>query len=163
MATGLFQILSPKRAKLSETITLALRSGDLPHYGEIDLNRLRQRVDRFVDAFLESTTGEPQAFVQFIERLAEERIAEGYYLEEIQRVLNLLWQHSWQTVVDHASADTRLPDLETVSRTVGAAKDELARIYLARSLEVNSRAQELEQRLKQLMGEKVPRLADDDQ
>ncbi len=137
--------------------------GDLPHYGEIDLSRLRQRVDRFVDAFLESTTGEPLAFVRFIERLAEERIAEGYYLEEIQRVLNLLWQHSWQAVVENATDDARLEGLEVVSRTVGAAKDELARIYLARTLEVNTRAQELEQRLKQLMGDRVPRLSDDDQ
>jgi hypothetical protein len=163
MATGLFQILSPKRAKLSETITKELRTGDSPHYGEIEISRLRQRVERFVDAFIESSTGEPQAFVRFIERLAEERIAEGYYLEEIQRVLNLLWQHSWQTVVDHEAAETRLPDLEFVSRTVGAAKDELARIYLARTLEVNTRAQELEQRLEQLMGKKVPHLSDDEQ
>jgi hypothetical protein len=163
MATGLFQILSPKRAKLSETITKELRSGDSPHYGEIDINRLKQRVDRFVDAFIECSMGEPLAFVRFIERLAEERIAEGYYLDEIQRVLNLLWQHSWQTVVDHAPAEARLEELAFVSRTVGAAKDELARIYLARTLEVNTRAQELEQRIKQLMGEKIPRLSDDDQ
>ncbi len=163
MATGLFQILSPKRSKLSETITKELRSGDLPHYGEIDIETLRRRVDRFVDAFVESATGEPLAFVRFIERLAEERIAEGYYLDEIQRVLNLLWQHSWQAVVDHAPAVTRLEGLAFVSRTVGAAKDELARIYLARTLEVNTRALELEQRLKQLMGDRVPRLSDDEQ
>ena len=163
MATGLFQILSPKRAKLSDTITKELRSGDLPHYGEIEISRLKARVDRFVDAFVESTTGEPLAFVRFIERLAEERIAEGYYLEEIQRVLNLLWQHSWKAVVDHAPAESRLEELEVISRTVGDAKDELARIYLARTLEVNTRAQELEQRLKQLMGDRVPRLSDDDQ
>jgi hypothetical protein len=163
MATGLFQILSPRRDKLSQAITRDLRASDLPHYGEIDINRLKQRVDRFVDAFIESTTGEPLAFVRFIERLAEERITEGYYLEEIQRVLSLLWEHAWKTVVESSPPDTLIQSLAFVSRTVGSSKDELARIYLARTQEVNTRAQMLEEKLKQLLGGDVPRLHDDEQ
>jgi hypothetical protein len=163
MATGLFQILSPKRHQLSEAITRDLRASDSPHYGEIDIARLKQRVDRFVEAFLEASTGEPQAFVRYVERLAEERISEGYYLEEIQRVLSLLWDHTWKAVVDHSPSSPLIEGLAFVSRTVGASKDVLARIYLARTQEVNTRAQELEQTLKQLMGEKVPHLSDDEQ
>jgi hypothetical protein len=163
MATGLFQILSPKRQQLSEAITRDLRASDSPHYGEIEISRLRQRVDRFVDAFIEASTGEPLAFVRYVERLAEERIAEGYYLEEIQRVLSLLWEHSWKTVVDHSPPDTLVTSLAFVSRMVGSSKDELARIYLARTQEVNTRAQMLEEKLKQLLGGDVPKLHEDEQ
>ena len=151
MALGLYSIFAPRRAELIDAIVRDLRASDAPHYREIDIPLLVRRVDKLVGAFLEGLTGDRQAFLEYVERLAEERILEGYYLEEIQRVLNLLWRHAWNRLAAMSKDDALIEQLDLLCRTVGAAKDVLARTYLARAQEVSSRAELLEQRLERLL------------
>jgi hypothetical protein len=148
MSPSPYDILAPRAAALIDTITRELRSSDSPHYGALGREQLAARCTHTVEAFLEATTGEPLAFVRYIEGLDEERIDEGYYLEEVQRLLNALRDHAWELVAAHSPPARLAADLGVVCRTLGAAKDRLARVYLERARTVHTRAELLERRLR---------------
>jgi hypothetical protein len=143
------QILEPHRHELTDAVAGGLKASAAPHYQAVDPGLLFTRAARLVDAFV-AADGAPAPFIGYIQQLSHERIAEGYYLNEIQTALNLLDEHAWGFVAADAPAEEVVTLLGGVCRTVGAAKDELARIYLARSHEAEERASHLERRLKEL-------------
>jgi hypothetical protein len=129
---------SPKTAlsrqdacELAAALFEGLRASRRSHYGTIDAADLTRRCARLVDAFLASLEGGPAAFVDYVRRITEERIAEGFYLPEIQQALSLLEARAWQIVVERSSVGALVGHLSAVTGTIGAAKDELARLYLA--------------------------------
>jgi hypothetical protein len=149
MATHLRELLAPHRAALITAVFDGLRGSTAPHYQVIDPTLLNQRALRLVDAFL-AANGAPPPFIGYIQQLSLERICEGYYLNEIQTALNLLDAEAWELVAESAAPTEVVRLLGHVCRTVGAAKDELARIYLARAQDCEERAGHLERRLEDL-------------
>lgn len=115
---------------LTEAVSTGLRNADAPHYASIDAGALDERCHRLVDAFLASMAGSPAVFVEYVRGMTVERIGEGYYLREIQLALSLLESRAWHFVAERSNAASVVRDLGVVTATVGAAKDELARIYL---------------------------------
>jgi hypothetical protein len=117
--------------ELTDALHQGLRGRGRSHYEALDAADLAQRCSRLVDAFLTSLEGEAGAFVDYVRRITEERIAEGFYLPEIQMALSLLEARAWHIVVDRSSIGALVGHLSVVTGTIGAAKDELARVYLA--------------------------------
>jgi hypothetical protein len=117
-------------SELTDSVFNGLSRADAPHYGSIDPGELRQRCRRLVDAFLTSMAGAPAVFVEYVRGITDERIGEGYHLREIQLALSLLESTAWRLVVERSEAASLVPNLGIVTGTVGAAKDELARVYL---------------------------------
>lgn len=129
---------SPKTAlsredacELADALFEGLHGTARSHYETIDAADLRRRCARLVDAFLASLEGEAGAFIDYVRRITEERIAEGFYLPEIQQALSFLETRAWHIVVGRSSIGALLGHLSLVTGTIGAAKDELARVYLA--------------------------------
>ena len=124
--------LSPQDAsELKAALFEGLHDAGRSHYATIDAADLAHRCARLVDAFLASLDRDAGAFVDYVREITEERIAEGFHLPEIQRALSLLEARAWQIVVDRSSIGALVGHLSVVTGTIGAAKDELARVYLA--------------------------------
>lgn len=131
MATRMLVLTRQDAADLTDALFTGLRKADAPHYESIDAAELAHRCRRLAEAFLASMGGNPADFIDYVRGITEERIGEGFYLAEIQQALSLLEAHAWGLVVERSNVASLVRNLGVVTGTVGAAKDELARVYLA--------------------------------
>jgi hypothetical protein len=143
-------LMSGARGELVEAVTARLRSSDTPHYRALGTDELRSRVIGLVEAFLAGFT-EPEALARHVRRLADERLREGFRLDEMQTAMSALEERAWR-VAERGVTDAAalVPQLAAISGTLGRAKDELARAFLDRSLAAERRAAALELRLADL-------------
>lgn len=118
-------------SELTDALFEGLRGAARSHYESLEAADLARRCWRLVEAFIAAMGAGPAVFVEYVRRITEERIAEGFHLAEIQQALSLLEARAWRIVVDRSSVALVVPHLSVVTGTVGAAKDELARLYLA--------------------------------
>jgi len=130
MSSELFDILSGRATDLVRTLIMDIRR-DAPHYEAAGPEILGQRCRRLVEAFLASMAGGPAPFVTYVRQITEERISEGYYLPEMQQALSILESRAWQVAVERSTIVNLVPHLGIITGTIGAAKDELARVCLA--------------------------------
>ena len=150
MAKKLHKLLAKQEESLVDSIIAGLDESDAVHYRQVDPQLLRTQVARVVDAFLESLEGTPESFVDFVRRLNEERLAEGYYLHEIQTALNVLDEKACAISLEHSAADKVDKHLLRISRTISLAKDQLALSYFLKRQEADTRVAALERRLQEL-------------
>jgi hypothetical protein len=131
--TARMSVLTTKDASgLTEALFTGLRNAaTAPHYEAIDAAALAKRCRLLVDVFVTALEGNGALFVDYVHRITEERIGEGFYLPEIQHALSLLESGAWQIVVERSNVASLVRNLGIVTGVVGAAKDELARVYLA--------------------------------
>ena len=130
MANILYDVMSRYRATLSDTIVRRLRHFNASHYQKMKKDLLETRVDNLVKTFLQSIKESPLVFVEYLKEIAEERYSEGVFLNEMQIVLDILEEKTWQLVVSHVPLDEQVRNLSRVTGTIGMAKDQIAQIYL---------------------------------
>jgi hypothetical protein len=143
-------IMQRGREDLVRSEVQRLHHSTSPHYGRLDPGQLQERAAALVDAFLASVATRPAAFTDHITRITEERIAEGYFLAEIQSALSILEEGAWQLVVQQSAPADQVGQLSRITSIIGAAKDQLARVYLEHLERAESRASRLQRRLDQL-------------
>jgi hypothetical protein len=146
----LYELLLQRRSELAASVAERLRAPDAPHYSQLDPGRLQERATQLVHVLLESVADLPATFVHYIQGTADERIGEGYFLDEIQLALSALEARAWQIVVQESRCEDHARHLAQVSTIVGAAKDHLARVYLCHKRRAEARVARLEQRLLEL-------------
>jgi hypothetical protein len=132
MPQELFDLVEAEATAITEYLVQELRSANTPHYQDAGGDLLKGRCQRLVQAFLESTHGNPGPFVRYIKEVAEERISDGYDLAEVQQALSFLEERIWQLALQGSSIGNLVRNLSIVTGTVGRAKDDLARVFLAR-------------------------------
>ncbi|HET8646782.1 MAG TPA: hypothetical protein VFO85_14905 [Vicinamibacteria bacterium] len=118
-------------SELTDALFDGLRGARNTHYETMEGADLCHRCWRLVEAFVASMDKGPSVFVDYVRRITDERIDEGFYLPEIQQALSLLEARAWHIVTARSSIGTLVGHLSVVTGTIGAAKDELARVYLA--------------------------------
>lgn len=146
----LYQLLCGCSLDLVDTVERRLRTSATPHYHAAAPDLLRERVARLVGAFLEGACAGPEPFLVHVRHVADERADEGYFLEEVQAALSALEERAWQLLVEHAQPARLVSELAFVTGLVGAAKDELARVYLRHKERAELRAAQLQQKLDEL-------------
>lgn len=143
------------QARLANAVLESLRSSHAPHYRTADVDVLRDRAEVLAERLVCSVTDESAALVNHVRRIAEERMDEGYALEEVQLALNVLEGEAWAVTVEAAGAGAGAPELvaqlSLLTSVVGAAKDQLARVYYARKQMAEMRVVELERMVEQIM------------
>ena len=139
MKNKLYEMMLPQRKKLTDTIFMRLRHFNASHYQEMDTRLLRDRIDNLVGAFLRSLGENPLLFVEYLRDIMDERISEGVLLNEIQIVLDILEEQTWQLVTSCARLEDQVKYLSRVTGTIGLAKDQIAQIYLKHAREAKSR------------------------
>jgi hypothetical protein len=132
MAMRLSELLEHEAAAVAEELAVELSRSEAPHYRRLEPGALRQRCRLLVEAFVASSDGDPAPFSVYMRELTAARISEGYELAEIQRALVLLEQRAWQLAIEDANIGTLVRHLSVITSTIGQAKDEMARIFLAR-------------------------------
>lgn len=132
MSRRLHDHVADDAGRLADELAEALRHAAAPHYEAADEATLRQRTRQLVDAFVAALDEGPPSFVDYVRRMTEERIGEGYYLPEVQSALSLLEERVWRMVVAEAPIGELVSQLGCVTMIVGRAKDEIALVYLER-------------------------------
>ena len=116
---------------MADHLFRALQGPETPHYHGAGEALLRARCQALVAAFAKSCGGDPEPFGSHVRAITEERISEGYYLEEMQRALVALEQAAWHVAVERSNIGNLVRNLGVLTGTIGRAKDELARAFLA--------------------------------
>jgi len=130
MATRLSEALREEAVPIADELFGALHSAQTPHYRGAGEELLRRRCHDLVIAFVESCDGEPAVFSEHVRRVTQERIAEGYYLQEMQRALSVLEAAAWHVTIDRSNIADLVHHLTVVTSVIGRAKDELAVAFL---------------------------------
>lgn len=131
MSDYLFKIFHDSESDLVDDIIHQLRHSTSPHYMEIESDVLQQRVETLVAFFLLSLKETPDKFVKYITEMATERIAEGFSINECLMALRVLEEHSWLLVAQLYPQQGLVKALSRVTGTIGAAKDQLAHVYVS--------------------------------
>jgi hypothetical protein len=150
MSDRLHDLLFEHSHAMVEHLVRQLRAAPQTHYRRLTPGLLSGRTVELVGTFVESIRRDLLPFVAYVQEIVEERILEGFSLGEIQHALSLLEDFAWQLVIDHSPPELQVEQLRRISCTVGAAKDQLARVYLRHMERAEARAAGLERRLEQL-------------
>lgn len=121
----------------------------LKHYRLLNLDEVHQRGKAFMEAFLRSVQENDLChFMTFIHKVVGERAAQGYGLEEILKVFEVLEESIWNFVIQ----DCPLPEtpklLKIVNTNFSKSKDEIAKIYLGLRVRAESKLQSAYKKLK---------------
>ncbi len=153
-----------ERAELAAQLAGTLRGLGQSHFRNLDPEELDDRATDLVVAFCASlASANPKTFVTYVGGITEQRIHEGFYLDEMQAALGVLEEETWQRVAGRSGARPDVTQLRRITQTIGAAKDEMARIYLAHKERAESRTEQLEKQIEELFkGTVCPPLCEDD-
>jgi len=125
----IYNFMNPHRNAFIQAEILRLREKHAPHYQEMAIDELERRAARLVEAFLGSLKDGPIQFVQHIDKISKVRFSEGYFLEEIQSALNILAEKTWEITESEVPLTSQVEVLRLITCVIGAAKDQLARVY----------------------------------
>lgn len=123
--------LEEARASIVATAAESIRHGKT-HYDAAGPDETQRRLEALYDQLLAAVSSRDlSGIVGYARRLAAERFSSGYDLAEVQGAFNALEEAAWSRLC----ADLRPEQLELslglVSTVLGAAKDALAREYVA--------------------------------
>jgi hypothetical protein len=131
MTHELAELIQAEAGALADELASELRRANAPHYRCLGEAVLRRRCQQLVQAFLESCASRPDAFEAHVHRITEQRMSEGFYLDEMQQALTILERRAWQVAVEGSNVAQLVRHLSIVTGTIGRAKDELARAFCA--------------------------------
>ncbi len=131
--TRLHDLVAAHEDELVErTLRRVLASG-APHYVARPGDDARARIEGLAQGILRATRGNRGALVEHVRRILEQRLDEGFRLNEIQMALGCFEDEIWRLCVARIADRDELVDcLSTAAGLVGEAKDELGRLYLER-------------------------------
>jgi hypothetical protein len=150
MDTSLVALLKQEQTAIENGLVEDLTRGPWRHYRTADAGVVQERCANLVRALLESASGNPAALLKHVRRICDERINEGFQLEELQHALSCLEARAWRVAVERSSIGDLVQHLSIVTGSIGGAKDELGRVYLLRSQAADRTIASLKDRLDQL-------------
>jgi hypothetical protein len=152
MDADLAALLDSRAGRLGAAVAAALLAQDAPHYRQAAPDDLRARCERLAAAFVAAVRrGSAQPFESYVRGIAEQRVAEGFLLREVQLALSALEAQVWPLVVEAGGAtDTVVQRLALVTGIVGRGKDELARVFMEQRQTAEARARQLARELETL-------------
>ncbi len=131
MNTNFYELIETNRDMLRTRVSTMVRIPSAPHYQDRVKLLLGVRAERLIQEYLESVRTDSTRFVNYVRSLAEERIQEGYRLSEIQMALNIFGEELWLLCTESETDKYKLLRyLSQLFITLGAAKDEVAQVYL---------------------------------
>jgi hypothetical protein len=151
MSQTLYEISRRHQPDLVERVDQRLSEPGHPHYERLPAEQRLRRVGALVEAFVASLPEGAHGFVTFVEKLAEQRVEEGYFLAEMQSTLSVLEERAWELVVAEVPLEEQVSCLARVTSIVCSAKDALARIFLAHQQRAEKELARLEARFETLL------------
>jgi hypothetical protein len=127
----LIDLIEQHRDALVDAVCKRLQKLQGSHYEFIDYECHLEREQTFLTAILDGLR-DPQflPFLEFVDQLTEQRLKEGYTLEEFQEAFNVVEDSVWEILVAHQPCSQALVEmLAMMAHLFQAAKDHLARVY----------------------------------
>jgi hypothetical protein len=148
--TQLIKIIEQYKDELTALICRRLQRLEDTHYADIDYERHLEREQSFLDALvLGLQRDRPDSFFTFVEELVEQRLDEGYSLEEFQTAFDIVEESLWDVLVAHLPPDQTLIEmLGTSTKLFRRAKDQLACVYLHKALEAERELEHLQKKFR---------------
>ncbi len=135
----LAQLLSVRRAEILERATRSLGRAHLEHYEAEGPAAAAGRLARLYDLTAEAVLQRNLTHVlEHATRIAHERFAAGFDLQEVQLAYNVLEEAIWKEIVAEVPPGELAEAFGLVSTVLGAAKDRLARAYVELVSEAHS-------------------------
>ncbi len=131
MRSRVLQHLWREKGGLVEALWQGMRCSEATHYRHEDPERLRERCARWVEEFLDAFERNPRAFGEYVRAIAEDRLGEGYRLDELQLVLDVFRQCVWKLTVESLEDRQLMVEyLDLATTILDRARDAAARTYL---------------------------------
>lgn len=150
MEARLVAFLKQEQTDIEDGLVEDLTRGPWEHYRAADVGVVRKRCADLVRALVESANGSPAALVEHVRLICDERVNEGFRLEELQHALSCLEARAWRVAVERSSIGDLVRHLSIVTGGIGGAKDELARLYLLQKQAADRTIASLKERLDEL-------------
>ena len=128
---NLIELLETRAVEIIGGAAAAMQRTSMKHYDAETPEQLRKKLTMLYH-LTERGVKEKNAFpmVSYIEKMAEERFAAGFDLQEVQTAINVLEEYIWQQIIDELPAGAQADALKIISSILGGAKDALARKYV---------------------------------
>jgi hypothetical protein len=125
-------LLRSEREIVMEAAASALDRSAAQHYGAAGSDERRRRLEALFDRVVDAMeTRNLASVVAYGEQIAEERYHTGYDIAEVQTAFNVLEEAVWVRVLAEMQPTDLARALGLTSTVFGAAKDALARRYVA--------------------------------
>jgi hypothetical protein len=128
---NLIELLETKAVEIINGAAAAMQRTSMKHYDSETPEQLRKKLTMLYH-LTERGVKEKNVFpmISYIEKMAEERFAAGFDLQEVQTAINVLEEYMWQQIIDDLPAGAQADALRIISSILGGAKDALARKYV---------------------------------
>lgn len=127
----LAESLALKQTEMLDGAESALDRHHLAHYEETDRALRHERLRRLLQLTIEAMASRNlHAILDYIEKVARERFAGGFQLQEVQTAINVLEEALWREIMAECPPAELGEALGLVSTILGAAKDRLGTTYV---------------------------------
>jgi hypothetical protein len=135
------EFLARERDAILDAAQRALGRAHGRHYEAADKREVRERLGSLFDETLRAVRERDLAgVIAHARRVAEERFAAGYDLGEVQTAFNALEEAMWSRVFADLEPRDFAEALGLIGTVLGAAKDALARRYVALATQAHTPA-----------------------
>lgn len=145
-STALTAFLFEAEDQIVDDITRRLRTSSLEHYRQMETIDLGPRMEALYVAFRESViTGDPGPINAFTADIGRRRLQQGYDLEELLYVLDMLFAATWgaaEAAFRERGAEA-FDDLRRIAEVVSSGKGRLATVYAEESAKERQALQHL--------------------
>lgn len=133
------EFLIEQRTAILASAAETMRSRRVHHYASAGEDQVRLRLERLYDGVVEAVDRRDLShLLVYARRVADERFAAGYDLGEVQTAFNALEEAIWSRVFAELRPALYGDLLAAVTTAIGAAKDTLARDYVALATEARA-------------------------
>ncbi|MBN1999661.1 hypothetical protein JW935_19055, partial [candidate division KSB1 bacterium] len=129
----LIQTIKDHKDELINNICNRLQNLTASHYETIDFESHEEREKAVLHSLLESLkASNTKVFIQYLQRIASIRSAEGYTLAEVQKAVRIFEEELWAILIKYQPVNERLVNMLVIcNEFFGEAKDNLAQVYMA--------------------------------
>jgi uncharacterized protein Smg (DUF494 family) len=128
---NLIELLEGRAEIIINGASEAMQRTSMKHYDAESPEKLRKKLTMLYH-LTERGVNEKNVFpmVSYVEKMAEERFAAGFDLQEVQTAINVLEDYMWRQITEDLPAGAQADALRIISSILGGAKDALARKYV---------------------------------
>ncbi len=144
----LVQTINNHSEELINNICNRLQNLTASHYETIDFESHEEREKAALNSFLASLeASKTKIFIQYLQKIASIRSAEGYTLAEVQKAVRIFEEELWDILIKYQPVNKSLVDmLVTCNAFFGEAKDNLAQVFMAQTQEKQKELDDLRER-----------------
>ena len=129
---NLNQLLEQRRAEILNQANNALTRAHLTHYDRDGVAQNEVRLQTLYNLMVQCIKDRDLAImISYSEKLAYERFASGFDLQEVQAAFNVLEEAIWKQIIKECPPSELAEALGLISTVHGVGKDALARKYVA--------------------------------